>query len=446
VSKTNHHVKHHQCQNCGTELPNLEEYCPNCGQQNHDLKLPFKHLVLEILESLFHFETKFWVTLKSMIGAPGKITKEFVDGKRATYMNPFRMYVFVSIIFFLLVGVLTRDKLKDIISKKIENLDEVEKEINAYENIKKITCNFKTSLIDSINLLSKYKNKAIGDSVLQLKRKRNKKERVFLTNYATYLSIHNDTLNHVSELKKALGINQKGSFKSYNKVYQFSDIDNEGFNKIYNGIRDLNKNDSNWTHEISYYDTIKPLSIKDEIKIMGFSDLQMDSLIVKRNKRNNKLQFSFFNKTITKSTFKFRAKEIFYNDPNYIKNTVIKYASIAMFFVMPFFALIIYFFHIRRKPSYFYEMLIFSIHFHTLVFIIFSLYFILEIILKDHLPNLFVLAPLFLMIYALFKSLRYVFKQTFLKSIIKEFLIVIVYFFFLGIIFIGLLSYSTLVV
>jgi hypothetical protein len=446
VSKTNHHVKHHQCQNCGTELPNLEEYCPNCGQQNHDLKLPFKHLVLEILESLFHFETKFWVTLKSMIGSPGKITKEFVDGKRATYMNPFRMYVFVSIIFFLLVGILTRDNMKDVISKKTENIDKVEKEIMAYENIKNITFNFRTSAIDSINLLTKNKNKIIGEKILQLKRERNKKERIFLTKYATYLSIHNDTLIYPQELKKTLRINQKGSFKSYNKAYQFSIIDNEDFFDINKGILNLAKMDTNWAHEISYSDTLKPLSIKDEIKIMGFSDQQMDSLIVKRDKNKDKKLASLFNKTIAKTKFKIHAKEIFYNDPNYIKNTVIKYASIAMFFIMPFFALIIYFFHIRRKSNYFYEMLIFSIHFHTLVFIIFSAYFILEIFLKDYLSHIFVLVPLFLMIYALFKSLKSVFKQTFLKSIIKEFLIVMVYFIFLGIIFIGLLSYSTFVV
>ncbi|KUG06153.1 DUF3667 domain-containing protein [Solirubrum puertoriconensis] len=97
------------CANCGYDFvaaggPN--SFCPNCGQENHDLNLSFGHLVEETLEGLFHFDSKFFRTLGLLLFRPGRLTRLFNLGHRVAYVPPIRLYVFTSFIFFLLVGLL----------------------------------------------------------------------------------------------------------------------------------------------------------------------------------------------------------------------------------------------------------------------------------------------------------------------------------------------------
>jgi hypothetical protein len=91
------------CPNCGTDLQAGFEFCPHCGQENHDLRVPFRTFAYEFLESITHFDTKLWNTLKVIVTKPGRLTKDFVEGKRARYVHPARFYVFTSFIFFALL-------------------------------------------------------------------------------------------------------------------------------------------------------------------------------------------------------------------------------------------------------------------------------------------------------------------------------------------------------
>ncbi len=51
---------------------------------------------------LFHFDGKFFSTLKYLLFKPGFLSKEHLKGRRADYLHPIRMYVFTSAFFFLL--------------------------------------------------------------------------------------------------------------------------------------------------------------------------------------------------------------------------------------------------------------------------------------------------------------------------------------------------------
>ncbi len=98
-----HRKKGLACPNCGTGLQADFEYCPHCGQENHDLRVPFRRFAYEFVESLTHFDTKLWNTLKAIFTRPGQLTKDFVEGRRARHINPARFYFFVSVIFFALL-------------------------------------------------------------------------------------------------------------------------------------------------------------------------------------------------------------------------------------------------------------------------------------------------------------------------------------------------------
>ncbi|WP_400192567.1 DUF3667 domain-containing protein [Hymenobacter sp. B81] len=94
------------CPNCGYDFranPGPDAYCPSCGQQNHPLDLSVAHFVEETLEGLFHFDGKFFRTLR-LLFLPGRLTRHFNEGRRMPFVPPIRLYVFTSFVLFLLLS------------------------------------------------------------------------------------------------------------------------------------------------------------------------------------------------------------------------------------------------------------------------------------------------------------------------------------------------------
>lgn len=92
------------CLNCEKQIENSDKFCSNCGQQNRDLKVGFWELISEFLSSNFNFDTKLGRTLTDLLFKPGEITRQFNLGKRVRYVKPVQLYLFMSFIYFLLVG------------------------------------------------------------------------------------------------------------------------------------------------------------------------------------------------------------------------------------------------------------------------------------------------------------------------------------------------------
>ena len=51
----------------------------------------------------FHYDNKFWRTFKTLFSKPGLATLEYINGKRAKYLNPIQLYIFVTTVFFLFI-------------------------------------------------------------------------------------------------------------------------------------------------------------------------------------------------------------------------------------------------------------------------------------------------------------------------------------------------------
>lgn len=95
-----HHIRHDKtCLNCGTSVE--DRFCPHCGQENLEPKESVGHLISHFFEDLTHFDGKFFTTVKDLIIRPGFLTREYVAGRRMAYLNPIRMYIFISAMFFL---------------------------------------------------------------------------------------------------------------------------------------------------------------------------------------------------------------------------------------------------------------------------------------------------------------------------------------------------------
>jgi hypothetical protein len=89
------------CANCGALL--ADRYCGRCGQDSH-ASLSFGHFMHELVEGLFHVDSKFWRTLRTLLTRPGLLTEQYLDGKRLWYSPPFRSYLVISIVYFVLAS------------------------------------------------------------------------------------------------------------------------------------------------------------------------------------------------------------------------------------------------------------------------------------------------------------------------------------------------------
>jgi len=90
------------CLNCRYVVEN--RYCPNCGQENTDTRKTFHHLFVHFFEDLTHYENAFWKTIKNLYLRPASLTKEYLSGKRLSYLAPVRLYIFISFITFFLIA------------------------------------------------------------------------------------------------------------------------------------------------------------------------------------------------------------------------------------------------------------------------------------------------------------------------------------------------------
>ncbi|MEP6677376.1 MAG: DUF3667 domain-containing protein [Ferruginibacter sp.] len=88
------------CLNCNAVI--YGKYCHICGQENIHPKESAWHLVTHFFQDITHFDGKFFSTLKLLIFRPGFLSREYMNGRRANYLNPIRMYVFSSAIFFII--------------------------------------------------------------------------------------------------------------------------------------------------------------------------------------------------------------------------------------------------------------------------------------------------------------------------------------------------------
>ncbi len=92
--------KEKNCLNCNAEIQG--RYCHVCGQENIEPKESVWHLIAHFFRDITHFDGNFFSTIKYLIAKPGFLSKEYMIGRRAAYVNPVRLYIFTSAFFFLL--------------------------------------------------------------------------------------------------------------------------------------------------------------------------------------------------------------------------------------------------------------------------------------------------------------------------------------------------------
>ncbi len=100
------------CLNCNEQLDEEYKYCPNCGQRNSDNNVSVGTLLGDVFSNYFSLDSKFIKSFVPFFFKPGVLTSRFVEGKRVRFVQPVRLYVLTSLMFFFVMkSVLTRNDL-----------------------------------------------------------------------------------------------------------------------------------------------------------------------------------------------------------------------------------------------------------------------------------------------------------------------------------------------
>lgn len=91
-----------RCLDCGAPLEG--KYCVACGQRGQLRSLSLPALAHDAIHDLAHLDSRVWRTLLALLLRPGFLTNEFLAGRRTRYLPPFRLYLVLSIIFFVLLS------------------------------------------------------------------------------------------------------------------------------------------------------------------------------------------------------------------------------------------------------------------------------------------------------------------------------------------------------
>lgn len=129
------------CLNCNAVING--RFCHICGQENIAPREPFSHMLAHFVFDIFHFDGKFFSTMKSLLLKPGLLSQEHLKGRRADYLHPIRLYIFTSAFFFLFYFSINSNKVEiknssskqDTTYNELVNFDKSYSSIREYDSI-----------------------------------------------------------------------------------------------------------------------------------------------------------------------------------------------------------------------------------------------------------------------------------------------------------------------
>ncbi len=95
------HPKAALCANCGAELGG--QFCHTCGQSSKSMIKFFGEVIKELLDDTLGYDSRLKHSLFPLFFKPGRLTLDYVKGKRFHYVLPFKLYLITSVLFILLI-------------------------------------------------------------------------------------------------------------------------------------------------------------------------------------------------------------------------------------------------------------------------------------------------------------------------------------------------------
>ena len=369
-----------KCLNCGHPLDISDKYCPNCSQANSTKKLTLKDFFDEFFSSLINYDSKLLTTLYALLLRPGRITKDYVNGKRITYTNPFRFLLSLAFLYFLMVTY----------NNQFANLDEAAKDFDGtiYNGPISFDLGSGDLEVDSV-AMKKQSEKAIKklDSLKKVNPE-------ILASIQKFDSINTDDPEMSSQLKylDSLGIFMQGANERKKQKDSF-----------------MNANPAGYFKSLEKESGIDAFSKKAEF--FGYT-IKRDTLY---NFEQAQAKYNIEESTTNKMAFNFSNSiwKVMSQPGTWINDTISK-LPFVIFFFLPVFTVFISLVYIRNNYTYT-DHLIFSFHNQSLLFILLILSLTLDTIFDINSSGIFLL----IFGFYLYKAMRKFYGQGRFKTIVK---------------------------
>ena len=352
------------CLNCGHVLDKSDKYCPNCSQANSTKKLTLKDFLDEFLSNVISYDSRLLATLYAMLIKPGTITKDYIEGKRICYTNPFRFLLSLAFIYFLMVSY----------GGTFSNLDELHLD----------------DRIEQDNPFSFDDEKTEEEQKIDSLKSENRLDN--LINGVD--SVKTNTPSFTENIK---GLDSLGYFikQEEQKKKKSDSLLNANPKEYYQNLL-KNPESSGIGSKMEFF----------------FKMLRRDSI---RSYTDAKAKYGIDDTWKTKFAFNASKSSLkAWHEPGSWLNDTITKLPFVVFFFLPLFTVFIYTTYIRKKYTYT-DHLIFSFHNQSLLFILLIINWIIDSIFN------WSTSGVFLVIFGiyLFQAMRKFYDQGFLKTSVK---------------------------
>ncbi len=407
--------KEKECLNCNAII--YGRFCHVCGQENVEPKETFLHLLRHFIEDVTHFDGKFFDTLRYLILRPGFTSYEYMRGRRNSYLNPIRMYIFTSAIFFLIYFSVNK-KENHKVSNTHNSAQLAENDGNgSILNIgDSIRANFKSNfqkdhVIDSLEAIETL----LSDSI-EATTDIDKKEK---------LIAKRKTIKNILKISRSvIGDDETMANDSISSKHQQLRNDSSKTEKyVYKSVQDLSKSfekDINKTKDttVKKHNTTKNLenqvvndAPKDEADTVSIGGLKVID-----NNDNVKSRSSL---------------EGFLENLSNNREALLHKLPQVMFVTLPFMALMLQLLYRRLKKFYYVNHIIFIINLYIGVYLLILLGMVIDYLHKLSHFGLFAFLSSIISIgtfFYVYKSLRNFYHQGRLKTLMKCFILYFLFF------------------
>lgn len=359
------HYRHeNDCLNCGAELQG--KYCHSCGQENLQIKESFGHMITHAVSDYFHFDHQFFHTLKPLFFSPGKLTNEYMAGRRVQYLHPVKMYIFISLVYFVLL------------------FSHSDRDVVNLGNGKRPTS---SEWADSANHVTKG-TELTPDQKRPLQAELNR------------LSIKDGGKPNTTQLFESIKI-KKGKNGKIDTTYVYDSFS-------------IKKNLKGGLDTTFTYDGLS------DLVIASADDSTYDQYLARQQKLPADKRDNFFEQYWNKKAYAWKEKGG-KNTQKMIEEGVKHNAPKMMFLLLPLFALMLKISFYKNKKFYV-EHLIFSFHFHCFMFLFLTILMLLKMAIPhewtriDHYLDVI---GFFGILWYLYRSLRVVYKRSVLRTVSK---------------------------
>lgn len=457
-----------RCLNCGLVFEVPDEFCPRCGQENHERIKSLRLFLTDSFKDVVDIDSRLYRSVVPFLFQPGRLTNEYILGRRKHYVQPIRLYLIFSFIYFF-ISSLEVNKLtnKTKLKGKLKNTTASDQARRKQDSIKINQLFFKNYKINPATLTDTLKKSQLTPSDSQMlahlhtgfyemyhRRKSKDSTRRVKRDSSRHFKRMQSYTKKIAKNRQKLA---KATSDKARKSYQYQIDKYTKATAQHTTMYQLRVNQRCYKDSLSRFVSSPQDSLRFA-KMLIECDFQLDSISqvqkspgVNTENMGSKLLGIEIQKVTELASSGIKENAIM--DSLGIEKTIIhrlivhqsmRWANasaaqligytveklpIVMFFVLPIFALLLKLLYIRRK-RYYVEHIIFTLHIHSFAYLIFAI----SIVLLEALPNgtLYTIIGTFalLLLYSVL-SFRNVYKQNYFKTLIKASMIGFTYSFVL---------------